>query len=59
MDETQSIASAVAAALAQKNQNVAIEAQTAVLKKQLDAERQAAAQLLAMMGKGANLNVVG
>ncbi len=59
MDQTPSIGSAVAAALAQKNANVALEAQTAVLKKQLDAEQQAAAQLLAMMGKGANLNVVG
>ena len=47
------------APIAAKNQNVATEAQAAVLKKQLDAEQQAAAQLLAMMGKGANLNVVG
>ena len=49
----------VSAALAAKNTTQTMNAQTALLRKTLDAEQQAAMQLLQSMGIGQNLNAVG
>jgi hypothetical protein len=49
----------VSMAFAAKNQASAMETQTALLRKTLDAQQAAALQLLKSMGIGQNLNAVG
>lgn len=53
-----SLDAAVMQALGAQNLNQAMQAQTAVLQKTLEAEQAVAADLLKMMGVGKNLNAV-
>lgn len=59
IDSTAFAASVISQALAMKNENQAMKYGTEVLRESLDAREEMAASLLAMMGVGQNLNVIG
>lgn len=59
VDGTAFASSVISQALAMKNENQAMKYGTQVLEKSLDTREEMAASLLAMMGVGQNLNVLG